>query len=262
MTVRACKDCGVGVPRTKPKGPNPKRCSDCHREKRLRESAAWRDRNPDASKRYGRERTERRRQHRGTRTCPVCRVEFTPKRTDSTYCGRFCETAARDTTNLDDARQLLARRREARDAAASNPLCEWCGEKPKRNAQGARPSRFCSQRCMRAWHSTARRGIPSRRHGHGNYEHKQRTLELGAESPGVTWTQWRPILDFYGKRCAYCGTSDDIEIDHVIPVTSGGLHEPGNVVPACLPCNRDKGNQLLHEWRPDLVLDRPVHAKE
>ncbi|WP_461152356.1 HNH endonuclease [Saccharopolyspora tripterygii] len=111
---------------------------------------------------------------------------------------------------------------------------------------------------MRAWHSAARRDTPSSRHGHGNYAHKQRTLELGVESPGVTWTQWRPILDFYGHRCAYCGSPDDIEIDHVIPVTRGGLHEPGNVIPACRPCNRDKGNQLLHEWRPDLVLDRPA----
>lgn len=255
---RPCDECGSDVPRTTVRGPIARRCPSCARAKRYATTEEWRKRNQEHLTRYGRERTERRQQQRGTHTCPVCCAKFTPRRIDSTYCSRFCECAARDTDDLEAARELLARRREGREAALQDPICEWCRGKPKRNAQGTRPSRFCSKRCMRAWHSAARRDTPSSRHGHGNYAHKQRTLELGMESPGVTWTQWRPILDFYGKRCAYCGSPDDIEIDHVIPITRGGVHEPGNVVPACRSCNRDKGNQLLREWRPGLALERPA----
>jgi 5-methylcytosine-specific restriction endonuclease McrA len=53
------------------------------------------------------------------------------------------------------------------------------------------------------------------------------------------------------RRCVYCGSSLDIEIatlDHVHPLAHGGSHVPGNLVVACAPCNRMKGNMLPHEF--------------
>ena len=37
-------------------------------------------------------------------------------------------------------------------------------------------------------------------------------------------------------------------IDHVYPLAKGGAHTPGNLVVACAPCNRLKGNLLPHEF--------------
>jgi 5-methylcytosine-specific restriction endonuclease McrA len=137
-------------------------------------------------------------------------------------------------------------------------VCDYCQEAPKRTDRMGRATRFCSKRCQANWHNKARRqaGDLTVRDGHNNYAHKQRTLRFGNESPGVTHTQWRAILAFYGDRCAYCGAGDRIERDHIVPVTRGGLHEPTNVVPACRRCNRDKRDRLLGEWRPDLTFDR------
>jgi 5-methylcytosine-specific restriction endonuclease McrA len=36
--------------------------------------------------------------------------------------------------------------------------------------------------------------------------------------------------------------------DHVVPVSRGGRTEPGNVVPACLPCNSSKNDGEVFEW--------------
>jgi 5-methylcytosine-specific restriction endonuclease McrA len=51
-------------------------------------------------------------------------------------------------------------------------------------------------------------------------------------------------------RCYYCGENLDekYHVDHVIPVSRGGLNEPSNIVLACPFCNVSKGARLPHEW--------------
>ncbi len=54
-----------------------------------------------------------------------------------------------------------------------------------------------------------------------------------------------------GRRCVYCGTGVDFAtatLDHVHPVARGGTSEFGNLVAACGPCNRLKGDTLPHEF--------------
>lgn len=62
-----------------------------------------------------------------------------------------------------------------------------------------------------------------------------------------------PDIDEYAEAlmrepCAYCGTTEDITIDHVIPVSRGGKHVRGNLAPACRRCNSSKGSKPLDEW--------------
>lgn len=42
-------------------------------------------------------------------------------------------------------------------------------------------------------------------------------------------------------RCRYCGASDDLSIDHVVPRLRGGTDDASNLVVACAPCNSRKG---------------------
>lgn len=50
----------------------------------------------------------------------------------------------------------------------------------------------------------------------------------------------RAKLAYYGNRCYYCGSEEDITIDHKKPIVRGGLHLPANLVPACGTCNSKK----------------------
>lgn len=43
--------------------------------------------------------------------------------------------------------------------------------------------------------------------------------------------------------CYYCGKKDKMTLDHVIPLSKGGLHEKANLVAACSHCNTSKGNR-------------------
>lgn len=51
--------------------------------------------------------------------------------------------------------------------------------------------------------------------------------------------------------CHWCGNSfpkDDLTMDHVVPVSRGGLSSRGNLVPACKECNNRKKYLLPIEW--------------
>jgi 5-methylcytosine-specific restriction endonuclease McrA len=48
--------------------------------------------------------------------------------------------------------------------------------------------------------------------------------------------------------CQYCGSKrSGLTVDHVIPRSRGGLSVWDNIVAACAPCNRRKGNRLPAE---------------
>jgi 5-methylcytosine-specific restriction endonuclease McrA len=53
------------------------------------------------------------------------------------------------------------------------------------------------------------------------------------------------------QRCVYCATHLDqrtATLDHVVPLARGGAHDPGNLVAACGPCNRLKGDLLPFDF--------------
>ncbi|MEP6769546.1 MAG: HNH endonuclease [Acidobacteriota bacterium] len=53
-----------------------------------------------------------------------------------------------------------------------------------------------------------------------------------------------------GSRCQYCGhkfPSAELSLDHVVPLSRGGMSSWENVVCACLACNVRKGNRTPHE---------------
>jgi 5-methylcytosine-specific restriction endonuclease McrA len=47
--------------------------------------------------------------------------------------------------------------------------------------------------------------------------------------------------------CRYCGGPGGTA-DHVVPISRGGKHSEGNLVPACRSCNSSKAGLLLVEW--------------
>jgi len=45
--------------------------------------------------------------------------------------------------------------------------------------------------------------------------------------------------------CVYCGSSGDIVIDHIHPISNGGTSEWTNLAPSCRSCNAAKTNKSL-----------------
>lgn len=49
-------------------------------------------------------------------------------------------------------------------------------------------------------------------------------------------------------ECAYCGSDNNLTIDHVVPRSKGGADFTKNVVCCCSSCNGNKGHQSWEEW--------------
>ena len=50
-----------------------------------------------------------------------------------------------------------------------------------------------------------------------------------------------------GQRCQYCGTHEDLTLDHVLPKSRGGKTSWDNLVAACRRCNAKKGDYTPEE---------------
>ena len=54
----------------------------------------------------------------------------------------------------------------------------------------------------------------------------------------------RPELDY----CVYCGSTDNLTTDHIIPIDKGGTQDPKNLIRACKSCNSAKRNSFFIDW--------------
>ena len=68
------------------------------------------------------------------------------------------------------------------------------------------------------------------------------------------------IFEAWQHQCAYCGDAADT-LDHVKPRHKGGATVTTNLVPACRPCNRNKGSEEWQQWfnqQDSYLLDREL----
>lgn len=69
------------------------------------------------------------------------------------------------------------------------------------------------------------------------------------------------ILRRDGHRCQYCGTTQNLTVDHVMPKSRGGEDSWENLTTACIRCNNKKGDRTPEESKIHLhsIPKRPSH---
>jgi 5-methylcytosine-specific restriction endonuclease McrA len=80
------------------------------------------------------------------------------------------------------------------------------------------------------------------------YQAQRRSFVLAGGTYMVTERDWRRLVARHGGLCAYCKERPWEHRDHVVPLSRGGRHTIGNLLPACAPCNQSKSARLLMEW--------------
>lgn len=75
----------------------------------------------------------------------------------------------------------------------------------------------------------------------------RRARKIDASSVAFTASELAQKMSMYGNRCAYC-YGEFHHVDHVIPLSKGGLHILSNLRPACRACNCSKWNKSLNNW--------------
>jgi hypothetical protein len=79
-------------------------------------------------------------------------------------------------------------------------------------------------------------------------KHKREALMLNQHDGTVTTKEIKRILE-ERKTCPYCGNPiGKAEIDHMDPISKGGLHSASNIIGCCHKCNSKKHTKSFVEW--------------
>lgn len=234
MTERNCRYCGVSIAG---RAPQARSCAPCRRQGARRHGGGF------ACESCGDPIDDR---HVTARTCRACYQAKQPIKFAATRSCLFCAAiyrprATNQMTCSPRCRYLSYKFRQNAAKAASRDLsdrpCYVCGTvfTPR-----LPESRNCSRRCIRlAW---------ARANPLYIYTRRSQTRSI------VLKRDWLRLIQRYDHRCAYCEERKPLTADHIVPLSRGGQHAIGNLLPACRSCNSQKHTRLLVEWRRAKVL--------
>lgn len=124
-------------------------------------------------------------------------------------------------------------------------------------------ARCCSKECSTAlWYAANREKELARmvvyRQDNLDYMRNAMVETVHRRRAAVTFVftlrDWIRLLRRFDYRCAYCGErTEKLTRDHVVPLSRGGTHSIGNILPACWPCNSSKRASTLTEWKRRLL---------
>jgi len=74
-----------------------------------------------------------------------------------------------------------------------------------------------------------------------------RTRRVGAEG-SYSIEELRSKFAKFDNKCVYCGDTETLTADHIIPLSRGGSNYIDNVVSACFACNNEKRSRTAKEF--------------
>ena len=73
-------------------------------------------------------------------------------------------------------------------------------------------------------------------------------FHLITTSPQEAKHLWKRSIKINGVNVLYCGSKENLTIDHIIPQAKGGNNHITNVLCACEKCNKSKAHYDWEEW--------------
>ena len=81
-----------------------------------------------------------------------------------------------------------------------------------------------------------------------NIMHRQDAIYLDQLCPKISNKNWRESLyKLTDYKCIYCGKPSE-SLDHLHPMSKGGISSTSNCVPCCLSCNGRKSDSEVLNW--------------
>lgn len=78
---------------------------------------------------------------------------------------------------------------------------------------------------------------------------KEYLYNLHTSSSSEAKRMWKQsIKEKWNNKCAYCESTENLTIDHIVPQSKGGLDLLENVVCCCKSCNSSKGHIDWKDW--------------
>jgi hypothetical protein len=74
-----------------------------------------------------------------------------------------------------------------------------------------------------------------------------KALRSGDATMSGTIREWQREQEL-PRECVFCGSSNDLQVDHLIPRSRGGPDSADNTVWSCSTCNTSRGDKGVFQW--------------
>lgn len=175
------------------------------------------------------------------RRCPACKLS--EGQTEFTLKGKRCRRCERE------YHAEWYRKNKAREMAR---VTEWAKNNKDKVREYGRTSRLRNLASRKAagkkWRDENKKKMAelklnwrkSNPQKDAEYNHKRRCRGGNASSSDI-----KEVFDRDGHTCLNCGSRDRLSIDHIIPLSKGGLNDKDNLQCLCLTCNLSKGAKTI-----------------
>lgn len=186
--------------------------------------------------------------------CPICSKEVT-LRADSINITQTCKNCVRIINikqKQEKAKNVL--KKEKQKCTKCNkllPLTEFHKDSTKLSGYRAvcKQCRYALEKESNAKYLKTEAGKISS----ANRKGKRTAAQKSTYDNSITKTALEQLKILQHNKCYYCKCGLDfnkprsVHLDHIIPLSKGGVHTISNVVWSCQKCNLSKGNKLVSD---------------
>jgi 5-methylcytosine-specific restriction endonuclease McrA len=146
----------------------------------------------------------------------------------------------------------------ARAWAKANPekyKKQWQKQNKKRWVEQKQDQTYMTKKAIYRQENSARRVATAKAWNQANRErftlhvansHIKRKIAKDARAYKILDKEYKRL---YNSPCAFCGATEKITMDHIIPISRSGNHSIGNLQPLCRRCNSSKKSRLVSEYK-------------
>ena len=184
------------------------------------------------------------------KTCPTCRVVMPSEAFHKSRSAKDGLCFACKACSRVKAKKWYLKNREKVKARAR----AWESASPVRQEQALERARVWRENNKERQRENIRLWAIENRLRRNTNEANRRARKSGR----VYFEEIADLVSSYGGLCVYCMAPYE-HLDHVEPLSMGGMHSISNLVPACAPCNLSKNNKPMLVW---LATRQPTLQKE
>lgn len=183
--------------------------------------------------------------------CQWCGEDFQATRGYAKYCDSKCKESARYQKDH-DKRITYQREYNRKNSAIQNEKRRLDRKNNKEKYSEQNRIRYLRDR------EVILKRNKEYQKSHPHVSDKTRYKRKAVESFEVSVKDYNRLLIRYRNKCAYCNIALDdwgrlkansLQWDHVVPLSRGGRHSIGNLVPCCRSCNISKRDKFVVEWK-------------
>ena len=132
---------------------------------------------------------------------------------------------------------------------------QWQKKNKERWVQQKQDQAYMTKKAIYRQENSARRVETAKAWNQANRErftlhvansHIKRKIAKDAKSYKILDKEYKRL---YASPCAFCGATEKITMDHIIPISRSGNHSIGNLQPLCRRCNSSKKSRLVSEYK-------------